>query len=214
MGKPFRVGLTGGVGSGKSTVANLLAEMGATIVDTDVIAHALTTSGGAAIPAIAARFGDSVLTREGALDRPAMRARVFFDPTARQDLEAILHPLIRVESQRQCEVATGKYVVMVVPLLAENLSEYRPLLDRIAVVDADPEQQIARTAARPGLDEAQARAIMAAQASRQDRLAVADDVVENQADLAALRARVEQLHGRYATLAAEKLTTKQNNSLR
>lgn len=214
MGTPFRVGLTGGVGSGKSTVANLLAEMGATIVDTDVIAHALTAPGGAAIPAILARFGKDAITREGALDRPAMRTRVFSDPSVRQDLEAILHPLIRIESLRQCDAATGKYVVMVVPLLAENLSEYRPLLDRVAVVDCDPEQQIARTAVRPGLDEVQARAIMVAQASRSARLSIADDVIENQADLAALRARVEQLHRRYATLAAEKLTTKQNNSLR
>lgn len=214
MGNPFRVGLTGGVGSGKSTVADLLADMGATIVDTDAIAHALTAPGGAAIPAILVRFGGDVITREGALDRPAMRTRVFSDATARQELEAILHPLIRIESLRQCDDATGKYVVLVVPLLAENLSEYRPLLDRIAVVDCDPEQQITRITARPGLDEAQARAIMAAQASRSARLSIADDVIENQADLAALRARVEQLHGRYATLAAEKLTTKQNNSLR
>lgn len=214
MGHPFRVGLTGGIGSGKSTVANLLAEMGATIVDTDVISHALTAPSGAAMPAISARFGRDVITREGALDRPAMRARVFSDPTARQDLEAILHPLIRGESLRQCDAATGKYVVIVIPLLVENLSEYRPLLDRIAVVNCDTEERIARTAARPGMDEAQARAIMAAQASGSDRLAVADDVIENQADLATLRARVEQLHGRYATLAAEKSTQKQNNSLR
>jgi dephospho-CoA kinase len=103
MADLFRVGLTGGVGSGKSTVARLLAEKGATIVDTDAIAHALTAPGGTAIPAIAARFGAGVLTREGALDRPAMRARVFSDPTARQDLEAILHPLIRSVSQLQCD---------------------------------------------------------------------------------------------------------------
>lgn len=214
MGNLFRVGLTGGVGSGKTTVSNLLAELGATIVDTDVIAHTLTASGGAAIPAIAARFGLGVLTREGALDRPAMRSRVFSDPSARLDLEAILHPLIRDETLRQCDAATGKYVVMVVPLLLESLSDYRPLLDRIVVVDCAPEEQIARTTLRPGLDEAQARAIMAAQASRADRLAVADDVIENQADLLSLRARVEQLHGRYVTLAAEKSTKKQNNSLR
>jgi dephospho-CoA kinase len=214
MANLFRVGLTGGVGSGKSTVAKLLAEKGATIVDTDAIAHALTAPGGAAIPAIAARFGEGVLTREGALDRPAMRARVFSDPTARQDLEAILHPLIRSESQFQCDAAKGEYVVMVVPLLVENLPEYRPMLDRIAVVDCAPEQQIARTAARPGLDETQARAIMVAQASRSQRLELADDVIENQSDLAVLREKVEQLHGRYATLAAGKSTKKQNNSLR
>lgn len=214
MGAPFRVGLTGGVGSGKSTVANLLAEMGATIVDTDAIAHALTAPGGDAIAAIVARFGSDVLTPEGALDRPVMRTRVFFDPSARQALEAILHPLIRMESQRQCDAATGKYVVLVVPLLTESLPEYRSVLDRIVVVDCDPDLQAARTAARPGLDEIQARAIMAAQASRTERLAVADDVIENQADLTALKAMVGQLHGRYATLAALKSTAKQNNSLR
>jgi dephospho-CoA kinase len=214
MRNPFRVGLTGGVGSGKSTVANLLGEMGATIVDTDVIAHALTAPGGSAIPAIEARFRKDVLTHEGALDRPAMRARVFSDPNARQDLEAILHPLIRMESLRQCDAATGKYVVLVVPLLVEKLADYRLILDRIAVVDCDLEHQVARTAARPGLDEAQARAIIAAQASRLDRLAVADDVIENQTNLDALRARVEQLHGRYATLAAEKSRRNLNNSLR
>lgn len=203
----LRVGLTGGVGSGKSTVANLLAEMGATIVDTDVIAHDLTARGGAAISAIAACFGDDILGRDGALDRPAMRARVFSDPTVRQDLEAILHPLIRRECLRLCDAAPGKYIVLIVPLLVEKLSEYRPLLDRIAVVDCDPEQQIARTAARPGLDEIQARAILAAQASRSDRLAVADDVIENRTSLAALRARVEQLHGLYSMLADKKSTT-------
>ncbi len=210
----FRVGLTGGVGSGKSTVANLLGEMGATIVDTDVIAHALTVPGGAAISAIEARFGKDVLTREGSLDRPAMRARVFSDPNARQDLEAILHPMIRMESLRQCDAATGNYVVLVVPLLVEKLADYRRFLDRIAVVDCDIEQQVARTAMRPALDETQARAIIAAQASRSDRLAVADDVIENLKGFAALRARVEQLHGRYATLAAEKSTRNLNNSLR
>ncbi len=210
MGNRFRVGLTGGVGSGKSTVARLLAEMGASIVDTDVIAHALTGPGGGAMPAIGARLGARFLTPEGALDRAAMRARVFSDPEARRDLEAILHPLIRAESQRLCEAATGAYVALVVPLLAENLATYRPLLDRIAVVDCEPGQQVSRTASRPGIDEAQARAIVAAQAGRAQRLAIADDVIENHADMAALRARVEALHRYYAMLAARKSDTGDN----
>ena len=204
MGRQFRVGLTGGIGSGKSTVANLFAELGASIVDTDVIAHSLTGPNGMAMPAIKARFGDAALTLEGALDRTAMRARVFSDPIARHDLEALLHPMIRGESLRQCKLASGIYVVVVVPLLVEKLTEYRPLLDRIVVVDCEAEQQIARTTSRPGLDESQARAILAVQSSRSDRLKVADDIIENGADLWSLKVRVEQLHGCYAKLAVEK----------
>lgn len=202
MNPRFRVGLTGGVGSGKSTVADILADLGASIVDTDAIARTLTSPGGAAMAAISARFGTQAVTSDGALDRAAMRARVFADPAARQDLEAILHPLIRAESLRLCDEATGTYVVLVVPLLAENLETYRLLMDRVAVVDCEPEQQVARTAMRPGVDEAQARAIVAAQASRAERLSIADDVIENLGDLASLRSRVEQLHELYATLAA------------
>jgi dephospho-CoA kinase len=213
MPRRFCVGLTGGVGSGKSTVAQLLAEMGAGMVDTDVIAHALTAPGGAAMSAITAEFGSGFVTREGALDRAAMRARVFSDPGARQRLEAILHPLIRTESLRQCGAADGIYVVLVVPLLAEHLAAYRPSLDRIAVVDCDPEQQLARTAARPGLDEAQARAILSAQASRSARLALADDVIDNRGDQGALRNRIACLHEHYVRLATERLAEMQNNSL-
>lgn len=204
MNRRFRVGLTGGVGSGKSTVACMLAELGAGIVDTDVIARALTGPGGAAMAAIAERFGARVVAPDGALDRAAMRARVFADPAARHDLEAILHPLIRAASLRLCDEVAGSYVVVVVPLLAEHLAAYRPMLDRVAVVDCDPEQQLARTAGRPGIDEAQARAIMAAQAGRAERLAIADDVIANLDGLGPLRVRVEQLHRDYATLAAEK----------
>ncbi len=211
MDKQFRVGLTGGVGSGKSTVANLLAELGAGIVDTDVIARTLTAPGGTALPAISAHFGSWAIDEGGALDRGAMRARVFSDPSAKHDLEAILHPMIRVESLRQCEAAQGLYVVLVVPLLVENLPAYRSLLDRIAVVDCDYGLQVARTAARPGMDEAMARAVVAAQVDRSARLEVADDVIENNADFPALKAKVEQLHDRYATLAMEKSALKQNN---
>lgn len=210
MDSRFRVGLTGGVGSGKTTVANLLAELGATIIDTDLIARTLTRERGMALPEIVAHFGTWVLDEAGALDRGAMRALVFSDPDARYDLEAILHPLIRAESLRQSECADGCYAVLVVPLLVENLSEYRPQLDRIAVVDCDPELQVVRTASRPGLNEDQARAIVAAQIDRNARLAAADDVIENRFDLSYLQAKVKQLHERYAKLAAEKSGLKQN----
>lgn len=210
MDRQFRVGLTGGVGSGKTTVANLLAKFGASIVDTDVISRELTSQDGAAMPAIIAHFGSQILDEVGALHRRAMRARIFSDPDARHELEAILHPMIRAESLRQCESADGVYVVLVVPLLVEHLSDYRSFLDRIAVVDCDLEEQVARTAERPGLDAGQARAIAAAQIDRSSRLAVADDIIENRSDLDALQASIEQLHERYAKLAAEKSALKQN----
>lgn len=214
MEAPFRVGLTGGVGSGKSTVATMLAELGASIVDTDAIAHAVTGQNGAAIPALAHRFGNDVINAHGALDRPAMRDKVFADPGARQDLESILHPLIRLEVQRLCALAAGIYVVIAVPLLIEHLAEYRPLMDRILVVDCSPELQVARTSARPGLDENMARAIMNAQVSRESRLAAADDVIDNEGDLPALRRQVETLHRLYAIQAANKLQGNPNNPLR
>ncbi len=210
----LRVGLTGGVGSGKSTVAAWLAELGAGIVDTDAIAHALTAPGGVALPAIAQRFGAGVLDGNGALDRAALRALVFSDASARHGLQAILHPLIREEAIRLCESVPGLYVVLVVPLLVENLAAYRPLLDRVLVVDCPEAWQIARTAARPGLDEAQARAILAAQASRSERLAVADDVIDNQGDLADLRGKVEILHARYLALSDADMGTIYDDALR
>lgn len=198
----FRVGLTGGIGSGKSTVADILAGLGATLIDTDAIAHGLTGPGGAAIPALVEGFGPDVVNSQGALDRSVMRARVFADPEIRLALESILHPLIRQEVQRQCDQATGAYALVVVPLLVEHLSEYRPLVDRILVVDCSAELQIARTSARPGLNEALARAILATQVSREARLALADDVIKNEGDRATLARQVEALHRRYATLAA------------
>ena len=206
MKQRFCVGLTGGVGSGKSTVSRILAELGVAVVDTDAIAHGLTGPKGAAMAAIAQRFGHRVLAPDGALDRAAMRQLAFADVLARRDLETILHPLIRAESLRQRDGASGSYVVMVVPLLAEHLEAYRPLLDRIAVVDAEPDQQVARTAQRPGVDQAQARAIVAAQSGRAERLAIADDVIENLGNLADLRAAVEALHRRYLVLADARAT--------
>ncbi|MDD5387973.1 MAG: dephospho-CoA kinase [Gallionellaceae bacterium] len=197
MNRPYCVGLTGGVGSGKSTAARLFAELGAALVDTDVIAHDLTAANGAAIPAIVAAFGDAVIAADGGLDRAAMRARVFSDDGARRHLEHILHPLIRREAQHLVAVAQAPYVILIVPLLVENLAAYRRDMDRIVVVDCDEQQQIERTASRPGVSREQARAILAAQSPRVARLAIADDVIANRSSLAELEAQVRHLHQSY-----------------
>ncbi len=195
--RPFCVGLTGGIGSGKSVAAEGFVRLGAQIIDTDVIAHELTGPGGAAMAEIKAAFGDSIETASGALDRAAMRARAFADVQARKSLEAILHPMIRAESERRLALATQSYVLLIVPLLVENLSAYRPLLDRILVVDCEVSQQRERVAARSGLALDQVNAILSAQASRTSRLQVADDVIHNQGDLISLNRQVERLHGEY-----------------
>jgi dephospho-CoA kinase len=195
------VGLTGGIGSGKSAAADLFAELGAAVVDTDVIAHRLTVPGGAAMPRIREAFGDGVIAPDGALDRAAMRKRVFADAAAKARLEAILHPLIRAEADRLCAEARAPYVVLVVPLLVES-GGYRSRVQRVAVVDCSERIQVERVMRRSGLSEEEARAIMAAQATREQRLAAADDVIDNGGDLAALRAQVERLHRAYLKLSA------------
>ncbi|MBL8452099.1 MAG: dephospho-CoA kinase [Zoogloea sp.] len=199
--RPFIVGLTGGIGSGKSAAAELFAELGAAIVDTDWIAHSLTTPGGAAMAAIREAFGDGVLSSNGALNRPAMRALAFESPDARKRLEGILHPMIRQESERQCLAASAPYVILAVPLLIES-GTYRERVQRLCVVDCPEAVQVARVMQRSGLDEPQVRAIMAAQATRAERLAAADDVVDNAGSLDALREQVTGLHRRYLALAA------------
>lgn len=198
------VGLTGGIGSGKSTVAGLFVAHGATLVDTDVIAHELTAAGGAAMPALREAFGNAIVRADGGLDRVAMRQRVFADPAQKRRLEAILHPLIRDESALRCEQATGPYVILAVPLLVESGS-YRQRCDRILVVDCDEATQVARVVARSGMSESEVRAIMATQVSRDQRLAVADDVVHNNGALDALRPQVEKLHRRYLAAALTKV---------
>lgn len=195
------IGLTGGIGSGKSTVADLFAALGAPVVDTDVIAHELTGVRGAAMPEIAAAFGPSVVLGDGALDRAAMRRLVFSDPAQKGRLEAILHPLIRRESETRCQAAAGvPYLLLVVPLLVESGS-YPQRVDRILVVDCDEALQVSRVMARSGLGLAEAQAIIASQATRAQRLAAADDVVFNGGGRDDLQAQVGALHRRYLGLA-------------
>lgn len=199
---PYVVGLTGGIGSGKSAAADLFGALGAALVDTDQIAHRLTAPEGAAMADIREAFGAGVIAEDGSLNRPAMRALAFGDPAARMRLEGILHPMIRSESERLCRVATAPYVLLVVPLLVESGS-YRERVRRLCVVDCPEEVQVARVMLRSGLEACQVRAIMAAQASRAVRLAAADDVVDNGGSLEHLREQVAALHRTYLALAAQ-----------
>lgn len=205
----FVVGLTGGIGSGKSAAADAFARLGATVVDADAVAHDLTGPCGAAMPAIEAEFGPRVVAADGRLDRAAMRSLAFGDPGARKRLEAILHPMIGAETQRRCREALAggaPYVVMEVPLLVES-GNYRQRVQRVAVVDCDDEVRIARVMARNGLARAEVERIMATQASREARLAAADDVIDNNGSLDHLNTQVDALHAMYcrqAVLCGEK----------
>lgn len=199
----FSVGLTGGIGSGKSTVADMFGARGAALIDTDLIAHQLTAPGGAAMQAIHAEFGAPFITADGALDRARMRAYVFAEPDARARLEAILHPLIRSETERAAAQAQGDYLIFVVPLLVES-GNWRARVDRILVVDCPEDVQLRRVMLRSALPEAQVRAIMAAQVTRAARLAAADDVVDNAGDALALVPQVDALHARYLALAGQR----------
>lgn len=194
--KLFTVGLTGGIGSGKSTVADQFAALGASVIDTDQIAHALTAPHGAAMPALLAEFGPQFATPEGALDRVRMRQLVFADPGARVRLEGILHPKIREATAAAAAIATGPYVMLVVPLLVESGS-WAERVNRVLVVDCPEALQIQRVMSRNSLPEAQVRAIMAAQASREQRLAAADDVILNDDGIALLGPQIERMHTFY-----------------
>ncbi len=185
--------------------ADEFARLGATVVDTDAIAHELTQAGGAAIAHIASLFGPAFVTPEGAMDRSAMRERVFSDPAAKQALEGLLHPMIRQAGERRIARASGHYVVYVVPLLIES-GDYRRRVDRVLVVDCPENAQVERVRARSGLSESQVRAIMASQVSRTERLAAADDVIDNGTTPQALRAQVAALHERYVAMAASAKT--------
>lgn len=196
------IGLTGGIGSGKSTVADRLVARGAALVDTDAIAHQLTGPGGEAMPAIRAAFGERMVAADGRLDRAAMRAAVFADPALRQQLEAILHPLIRQRTQAgiQAALAAGApYVLVAVPLLVESGQTRR--YDRVLVVDCPESVQIERVMQRSGLPPEQIQAILAAQATRTERLAAADDVIDNTGAAQALDPQLDALHERYLRLS-------------
>lgn len=203
----FSIGLTGGIGSGKSLVSDLLARHGAAVIDTDVIAHQLTAAGGAAMPAIRDAFGDAVITAEGALDRAAMRERVFADPEARRRLEAILHPAIGRQTELAAQAAaSAPYLVFVVPLLVES-GRWKDRVDRVLVVDCPESLQLARVMQRNRLSAEQVEAIMAAQASRAQRLAVADDVIVNDGDRQQVERAVDALHAAYLAMAEKKHQT-------
>jgi len=192
----FAVGLTGGIGSGKSTVADLFAGQDVPVIDTDAIARQLTAPGGAALEAIHAVFGDAVMQADGTLDRAALRRRIFSDAAARRQLEAILHPRIRQQVEQRLAELTAPYALIVVPLLVET-GGYADMLDRVLVVDCPEEVQIARVMARSGLARDEVKAILAVQADRAERLAAADDVIVNTAAPEALRRQVATLHRRY-----------------
>lgn len=191
-----RVGLTGGIGSGKSAAAGLFARLGVEVIDTDAIAHALTAPGGAAMPAIREAFGARYVAADGSLDRAAMRRLAFSDKGAKQRLEAILHPMIRAELERRAAAATSPYVVLAIPLLVET-GAWRQAVDRVLVIDCPEALQIERVLARNGLPREQVEAIIAVQAFREQRLAIADDVIVNDGSLAGLEQQVASLHARY-----------------
>ena len=198
----FKLGLTGGIGSGKTQVANLLADLGASVIDTDLIAHQLTAAGGRAIEPIQKAFGDEVIEASGALNRARMRELVFAEPARRAELEAILHPLIGQTARQEAEQAVGLYVVFVVPLLVES-GRWRQQIDRLCVVDCDQETQIERVRTRNGIELITIQRILAAQATREQRLAVADDVIDNSktVSLEVLKKQVLVLHQGWCNLA-------------
>jgi len=200
----YRVGLTGGIASGKSTAAKFFGALGVPILDSDQIARDVVEPGQPPLERLVERFGTKILTPDGHLDRPALRDIVFSDPKARADLEALTHPAIGAAMEARSATAGGPYQILVVPLLVEkNLSSH---VDRVLVVDCDEELQMRRLRARDGSTEAQARAILNAQAPRAARLKVADDVITNDADMSAVQNQVAALHARYLELAAQPRT--------
>ena len=195
----FKIGLTGGIASGKSTVANLFAALGVAIVDTDVIARDIVAPGEPALDQIRTAFGDTVLGDDGALNRAQLRQMIFADDGMRARLEKILHPRIRKVALQQAANASGPYVIIVVPLLYE--SPMKQAMDRVLVVDCSEETQLQRLTARDNESEDQARRIISTQASRSQRLSIADDVISSENPLADTEAAVRSLHESYLNLA-------------
>jgi dephospho-CoA kinase len=196
----FVVGLTGGIGCGKSAAADEFARLGAAIVDTDVIAHELTRSGGTAIAEVRRLFGDRFIDAQGAMDRAGIRTLVFSDTAAKSRLERLLHPMIRAESERRIAAANAPYVVHVVPLLLES-PDFRQRFARVLVVDCAPQEQVARVRRRSGLGDEEIQRIIDAQTPRDVRLAAADDVIDNSGSIDALHKQVGALHARYLSLS-------------
>jgi len=197
---PYCVGLTGGIGTGKTVVSGLFDALGVTVVDTDEISRALTAPGGAALGALRAQFGAEAIGPDGGLDRERMRRRVFQNARAREQLEAILHPPIRGRTQAAIAAARGPYVIVVVPLLFET-GACLEFVQRVLVVDCDEAEQVRRVVASRGISAEEVRRIMATQMPRAERLRRADDVLHNENGIEALRGQVERLHARYLALA-------------
>jgi dephospho-CoA kinase len=204
IGRRLRIGLTGGIASGKSTVGRRFMDLGIPVIDADDAARAVVAPGRPGLAEVIERFGSGVVAETGELDRRALRELIFSDPRLRRDLEAILHPLIRADMERSAERAVGPYVVMAIPLLVEGDSSGR--VDRILVVDADEATQLQRAMARDGSSIEEARAILASQATRSARLAVADDILLNAGTVTDLRQAVDALHARYLRLAEAQRT--------
>jgi len=201
---PFAIGLTGGIGCGKSRVAEKFAQLGAAVIDTDKIAHALTAPGSETLETIAAQFGSGYLQSDGSLDRAKLRRLIFADPDAKARLEALLHPLIRRQVAAEAAALTRPpYVIIVIPLLLET-GQYQEQIHRILVVDCDEARQISRTMTRSSLAEAEVRTIMRHQENRATRLQRADDVVTNNGTLEEMEAQVIQLHAHYLALAGKR----------
>ncbi len=198
--KTARVGLTGGIASGKSTVADFFADLGVPVIDTDVIARDVVAKNRPALAEIAAAFGRALLARDGTLNRSMMREIVFADDKKRRQLEAILHPRIRDEAWRQVSESTSPYVIVVVPLLFQ--SPMKKEMDRILVVDCSVETQMRRLLMRDGETEEQARRMIAAQASREERLSLSDDIIVNEGSVEETRDRVSELHKCYLKMFA------------
>jgi len=192
----LRIGLTGGIGSGKTAASDHFARLGAEVIDTDILSRELVEPGQPALHEIVARFGPKVLGADGRLDRSRLRERVFGDPGARQQLEGILHPRIRAAMLLRAERSQAPYIVFVIPLLFETGQQ--TLVDRVLLIDVPENLQRARVAARDGLDDAQIAAVMAAQTDRSTRLRNADDIICNDGDIAGLHAEIAKMHRKYS----------------
>lgn len=200
----LRIGLTGGIGSGKSTVCRMFGELGVPVIDADQVSRELVEPGQPALAALIALFGPTLLTAEGRLDRSRLRTLVFADATCRRQVEALLHPQIRRRMLELSATTDAPYAILAIPLLIE--SGWQSLVERILVIDCPPDAQLHRAAERDGVPPSQVEAIMASQASRAERLAYANDIIDNSGDLAHLRTQVAAIHQRYLTMAAATAT--------